>query len=71
MSASAASVEKRPVGLLLLSLIAVGAVTGFGAAVIVRGRRRVPRADDVIGVVTKEHIADSVADTVKAYPQGT
>jgi CIC family chloride channel protein len=39
-------------------------------AVIVRGRRRVPRADDVVGVITKEHIADSVADTIKAYPQG-
>jgi CIC family chloride channel protein len=39
-------------------------------AVIVRGHRRVPRADDVVGVITKEHIADSVAETVKAYPQG-
>lgn len=39
-------------------------------AVIVRGHRRVPRADDVVGVITKEHIADSVADTIKAYPQG-
>jgi CIC family chloride channel protein len=40
-------------------------------AVIVRGSRRIPRAEDVVGVVTKEHVADSVAETVKAYPQGS
>ncbi len=37
-------------------------------AVVVRGRG-VPRASDVAGVITKEHVADSVADSVKAYPQ--
>ena len=36
-------------------------------AVVVRGRG-VPRAGDVAGVITKEHVADSVADSVKDYP---
>jgi chloride channel protein, CIC family len=30
----------------------------------------VPRADDVLGVVTKEHIADSVAESIKPYSAG-
>jgi hypothetical protein len=34
-------------------------------AVVVRGRG-VPRGSDVAGVITKEHVADSVADSVKA-----
>jgi CIC family chloride channel protein len=38
-------------------------------AVVVRGRG-VPRARDVIGVITKEHVADSVASSVKIYPSG-
>src|SRR6202167_1001884 len=37
-------------------------------AVVVRGRG-VPRGSDAAGVITKEHVADSVADSVKAYPQ--
>src|ERR1700691_4460031 len=37
-------------------------------AVVVWGRG-VPRGSDVAGVITKEHVADSVADSVKAYPQ--
>jgi len=37
-------------------------------AVVVRGRG-VPRGSDVAGVITKEHVADSVADSVKAYPR--
>ncbi len=37
-------------------------------AVVVRGRG-VPRGSDVAGVITKEHVADSVADSVKGYPQ--
>jgi CIC family chloride channel protein len=36
--------------------------------VVVRGRG-IPRGTDVAGVITKEHVADSVADSVKAYPQ--
>ncbi len=38
-------------------------------AVVVRGRRGVPRGTDVTGVITKEHVADSVADSVNAYPR--
>jgi chloride channel protein, CIC family len=38
-------------------------------AVVVRGRRGVPRGSDVVGVITKEHVADSVAESVKAYPR--
>ena len=38
-------------------------------AVVVRGRRGVPRGTDVAGVITKEHVADSVADSIKAYPR--
>ena len=37
-------------------------------AVVVRGRG-VPRGSDVAGVITKEHVADSVADSIKTYPQ--
>ncbi len=37
-------------------------------AVVVRGRG-IPRGGDVAGVITKEHIADSVADSIKTYPQ--
>ena len=37
-------------------------------AVVVRGHG-VPRGSDVAGVITKEHVADSVADSVKAYPE--
>ena len=36
-------------------------------ALVVRGHG-VPRAPDVIGVITKEHVADTVASSVKVYP---
>jgi CIC family chloride channel protein len=36
-------------------------------AIVVRGRG-VPRPDTVAGVITKEHVADSVANSVKVYP---
>ncbi len=38
-------------------------------AVVVRRRGRVPRAADVVGVITKEHVADSVASSLKIYPR--
>jgi chloride channel protein, CIC family len=39
-------------------------------AVVVRGVvRGVARGSDVAGVITKEHVADSVADSIKSYPQ--
>ena len=38
-------------------------------AVVVRGRGHgMPRGSDVAGVITKEHVADSVADSIKAFP---
>ena len=36
-------------------------------AVVVRGRG-VPRQSDIAGVISKEHVADSVADSIKIYP---
>lgn len=38
-------------------------------AVVVRGAHGAPRGSDVVGVITKEHVADSVADSIKAYPR--
>ncbi len=37
-------------------------------AVVVRGRG-VPREADVVGVITREHVANSVADGLKIYPR--
>jgi hypothetical protein len=34
--------------------------------VVVRGRGR-PRPTNVLGVITKEHVAEAVFDTVKDY----
>jgi len=36
-------------------------------ALVVR-RRGVPRPEDVAGVITKEHVADSVASSIEVYP---
>jgi chloride channel protein, CIC family len=36
-------------------------------ALVTRGRG-VPRAANVVGVITKEHVADSVATSIKIYP---
>jgi len=37
-------------------------------AVVVRGHG-VPRGDDVVGIITKEHVANSVAEGLKIYPR--
>ena len=39
-------------------------------AVIIRSQSvsRVPRAAEVLGVLTKEHVADSVAESIEIYP---
>ena len=37
-------------------------------AVVVRCRG-VPHAADVVGVITKEHVADSVAESIQIYPE--
>jgi CIC family chloride channel protein len=39
---------------------------GGSMAIVVKGGR-VPRPDDVVGVITKEHIADSVAESIRPY----
>jgi CIC family chloride channel protein len=38
-----------------------------GMALVVRGRG-VPRPENVVGVITKEHVADSVASSIRVYP---
>jgi CIC family chloride channel protein len=41
-------------------------------AIVVRPRERgLPRSDDVLGVITKEHVADSVAETLTIYPRAS
>ena len=35
---------------------------------LVVARRGVPRAADIAGVITKEHVADSVASSLRMYP---
>jgi chloride channel protein, CIC family len=39
-------------------------------AVVVRGHG-VPPASEIVGVIAKENVADSVADSIKAYPQSS
>ena len=36
-------------------------------ALVVRGSG-IPRPENVVGVISKEHVADSVANSVKVYP---
>jgi CIC family chloride channel protein len=36
-------------------------------AVVVRAAHRIPRSEDVVGIISKEHIADSVAAGVQSY----
>lgn len=36
-------------------------------AVVVKGAGRTPRAENVVGIISKEHVADSVADSIKGY----
>ena len=40
---------------------------GAFMALVVRDRR-VPRPGTIVGVITKEHVADSVAASVQIYP---
>ena len=40
---------------------------GATMAVVVSGSARTPRADHVVGIISKEHVADSVADSIKGY----
>jgi CIC family chloride channel protein len=38
-------------------------------AVVVTNEHYVPRPADILGVLTKEHVADSVADSIEIYPK--
>jgi CIC family chloride channel protein len=40
---------------------------GASMSIVTKGGRRVPRADNIVGMISKEHIADSVADSVRPY----
>ena len=40
---------------------------GARMAVVVRKTRGVPHIDDVVGVISKEHVADSVAEGIRPY----
>jgi hypothetical protein len=50
-----------------------GAVTGVSLGDVANRNFTVVREDetafDVVDVITNEHLADSVADSIKAYPQ--
>jgi CIC family chloride channel protein len=37
---------------------------------VVASGHGVPRGDDVVGAITKEHVADSVASSVQIYQRG-
>jgi chloride channel protein, CIC family len=38
-----------------------------GAMAVVVGGKGIPTETDVKGIITKEHVADSVADNIKGY----
>jgi CIC family chloride channel protein len=40
---------------------------GASMSIVTHGERWVPRAGDIVGMISKEHIADSVADSVRPY----
>jgi CIC family chloride channel protein len=37
-------------------------------ALVVDGNRR-PRRENIVGIITKEHVADEVASSVRLYPR--
>jgi chloride channel protein, CIC family len=40
---------------------------GASMSIVTKGAGRLPRANHVVGMISKEHIADSVADSVRPY----
>jgi chloride channel protein, CIC family len=40
---------------------------GASMSIVTKGGRRVPRAGNIVGMISKEHIADSVADSIRPY----
>ena len=43
---------------------------GASMSIVTKGDRRVPRSGNIVGMISKEHIADSVADSVRPYSTG-
>jgi CIC family chloride channel protein len=44
---------------------------GASMAIVTKGAGRLPRAANVVGMISKEHIADSVADSIRPYASET
>ncbi len=44
---------------------------GASMSIVTKGDRRVPRGSNIVGMISKEHIADSVADSVRPYATET
>ncbi len=40
---------------------------GASMSIVTKGDRRVPRAGNIVGMISKEHIANSVADSIRPY----
>jgi CIC family chloride channel protein len=40
-------------------------------AIVTKSSGRMPRGKDVVGMISKEHIADSVADSIRPYGNET
>jgi len=40
-------------------------------AIVAKSSGRMPRGKDVVGMISKEHIADSVADSIRPYGNET
>ena len=40
---------------------------GASMAIVTKAAGRTPRGKDVVGMISKEHIADLVADSIKPY----
>ncbi|MEZ5919866.1 MAG: chloride channel protein [Parvularculaceae bacterium] len=52
---------------IMFNVIGRAAKRKASLVVVVKKGRAVPRIEDVVGVIAKEHIADSVADSVRPY----
>jgi len=78
---ASSNLDSVQIGLLPFSALAllIGVITGFGAvgfrdligfmALVIEALGNA-RPQDVLGVITKEHVADSVAQSTSVYPIG-
>jgi CIC family chloride channel protein len=44
---------------------------GAGIAIVSKSSGRMPRGKNVVGMISKEHIADSAADSIRPYGNET